>query len=151
MECIGTSSGLGRREYRDSIFQAFKRKETFATTGTRMAVRFFAGFDMESIDMDSEDMVKMLIKGVTMGADLFSQDNQTPQFLVWAQRDKLGAPLQRVQIIKGWVEMLLEPRRRKFMMLHAPTANSDPLLIDVPIMELKKIMTVQFQVMLQAS
>ena len=59
-------------------------------TGTRMAVRFFAGFDMQSIDMDSEDMVKTAYaKGVTMGADLFSQDNQTPQFLVWAQRDKL--------------------------------------------------------------
>ena len=90
---------------RDSIFQAFKRKETFATTGTRLAVRFFGGFDMKSIDLDSEDMVKnAYAKGVTMGADLFGVNNQTPQFIVWAQRDKLGAPLQRVQIIKGWVE-----------------------------------------------
>ena len=101
----GLAVAWAEENTRDSIFQAFKRKETFATTGTRMAVRFFAGFDMESIDIDSEDMVKnAYAKGVTMGADLFSQDNQTPQFLVWAQRDKLGAPLQRVQIIKGWVE-----------------------------------------------
>ena len=101
----GLAVAWAEENTRDSIFQAFKRKETFATTGTRMAVRFFAGFDMESIDIDSEDMVKnAYAKGVTMGADLFSQDNQTPQFLVWAQRDKLGAPLQRVQIIKGWAE-----------------------------------------------
>jgi hypothetical protein len=101
----GLAVAWAEENTRDSIFQAFKRKETFATTGTRMAVRFFAGFDMESINIDSEDMVKnAYAKGVTMGADLFSQDNQTPQFLVWAQRDKLGAPLQRVQIIKGWVE-----------------------------------------------
>jgi hypothetical protein len=101
----GLAVAWAEENTRDSIFQAFKRKETFATTGTRMAVRFFAGFDLESIDLESEDMVKnAYAKGVTMGADLFSQDNQTPQFLVWAQRDKLGAPLQRVQIIKGWVE-----------------------------------------------
>ena len=101
----GLAVAWAEENTRDSIFQAFKRKETFATTGTRIAVRFFAGFDMESIDLNSEDMVKnAYAKGVTMGADLFSQANQTPQFLVWAQRDKLGAPLQRVQIIKGWVE-----------------------------------------------
>jgi hypothetical protein len=101
----GLAVAWAEENTRDSIFQAFKRKETFATTGTRMAVRFFAGFDMESIDLDSEDMVKnAYAKGVTMGADLFGSNDQAPQFLVWAQRDKLGAPLQRVQIIKGWVE-----------------------------------------------
>ena len=101
----GLAVAWAEENTRDSIFQAFKRKETFATTGTRIAVRFFAGFDMKSIDLNSEDMVKnAYAKGVTMGADLFSQANHTPQFLVWAQRDKLGAPLQRVQIIKGWVE-----------------------------------------------
>ena len=101
----GLAVAWAEENTRDSIFQAFKRKETFATTGTRIALRFFAGFDMKSIDLNSEDMVKnAYAKGVTMGADLFSQANQTPQFLVWAQRDKLGAPLQRVQIIKGWVE-----------------------------------------------
>ena len=101
----GLAVAWAEENTRDSIFQAFKRKETFATTGTRLAVRFFGGFDMKSIDLDSEDMVKnAYAKGVTMGADLFGVNNQTPQFIVWAQRDKLGAPLQRVQIIKGWVE-----------------------------------------------
>ena len=123
----GLAVAWAEENTRDSIFQAFKRKETFATTGTRMALRFFAGFDMESIDLDSEDMVKnAYAKGVTMGADLFSQDNQTPQFLVWAQRDKLGAPLQRVQIIKGWVESASgTPKEQIF-----DVACSDGLLVD---------------------
>ena len=123
----GLAVAWAEENTRDSIFQAFKRKETFATTGTRMAVRFFAGFDMESIDIDSEDMVKnAYAKGVTMGADLFSQDNQTPQFLVWAQRDKLGAPLQRVQIIKGWVENASgTPKERVY-----DVACSDGLSVD---------------------
>ena len=65
-------------------------------------------------------------KGVTMGADLFSQDNQTPQFLVWAQRDKLGAPLQRVQIIKGWVESASGTPKEKVY----DVACSDGLAVD---------------------
>ena len=91
---------------RDSIFQAFKRKETFATTGTRIAVRFFAGYDLASIDIDSDSLVsEAYAKGVTMGSDLMNNDGQSPDFLVWAQRDKNGAALQRVQIIKGWIDM----------------------------------------------
>ena len=123
----GLAVAWAEENTRESIFQAFKRKETFATTGTRMALRFFAGFDMESIDLDSEDMVKnAYAKGVTMGADLFSQDNQTPQFLVWAQRDKLGAPLQRVQIIKGWVESASGTPKEQIY----DVACSDGLLVD---------------------
>ena len=123
----GLAVAWAEENTRDSIFQAFKRKGTFATTGTRMALRFFAGFDMESIDLDSEDMVKnAYAKGVTMGADLFSQDNQTPQFLVWAQRDKLGAPLQRVQIIKGWVESASGTPKEQIY----DVACSDGLLVD---------------------
>ena len=57
-----------------------------------------------------------------MGADLFSQADQTPQFLVWAQRDKLGAPLQRVQIIKGWVETASGTPKKRFTMLHVQMA-----------------------------
>ena len=90
---------------RDSIFAALKRKETFATTGTRMAVRFFAGYDMQSIDLNSESLIKeAYTKGVTMGADLMAEGTKSPDFIVWAQRDKNGSPLQRIQIIKGWID-----------------------------------------------
>ena len=60
---------------------------------------------MQSINLNSESMVRdAYVKGVTMGSDLGEQENKIPEFIVWAQRDKNGAPLQRVQIIKGWIE-----------------------------------------------
>ena len=101
----GLAVAWAEENTRDSIFAAFKRKETFATTGTRTAVRFFAGYDMQSIDLNSESLIKeAYAKGVTMGADLMAEGTQSPDFIVWAQRDKNGSPLQRIQIIKGWID-----------------------------------------------
>ena len=88
---------------RDSIYDAFRRKETFSTTGPRMKVRFFAGYDLPSID-DRDLVRKAYANGVPMGGDLFSNADQEPGFLVWVAKDANSAPLQRVQIIKGWVE-----------------------------------------------
>ena len=101
----GLAVAWAEENTRDSIFKAFKRKETFATSGTRIAVRFFAGYDLSSIDLNSDSLVSQAYdKGVTMGADLMHNEEVSPDFLVWAQKDKNGAPLQRVQIIKGWVD-----------------------------------------------
>jgi hypothetical protein len=101
----GLAAVWAEENTRDSIFKAFKRKETFATTGTRIAVRFFGGFNLSSIDLNSEMLVSQAYQnGVTMGSDLVGDGDKTPEFIVWAQRDKNGAPLQRVQIIKGWVD-----------------------------------------------
>ena len=102
----GLAVAWAEENTRESIFNAFRRKETFATTGTRIAVRFFGGFNLSSIDLDSESLVSDAYSiGVTMGSDLLSFEGQTPEFIVWAQKDKNGAPLQRVQIIKGWVDV----------------------------------------------
>ena len=103
----GLAAVWAEKNTRDSIFSAFKRKETFATTGTRIAVRFFAGYDLDSIDINSDSLVSEAYeKGVTMGSDLFhNEDQKDPQFIVWAQKDKNGAPLQRIQIIKGLMSM----------------------------------------------
>jgi len=101
----GLAAVWAEENTRDSIFKAFKRKETFATTGTRIAVRFFGGYNLSSIDLNSEMLVSQAYqKGVTMGSDLVGDGDKTPEFIVWAQRDKNGAPLQRVQIIKGWID-----------------------------------------------
>ena len=103
----GLAVAWAEENTRDSIFNAFKRKETFATTGTRLAVRFFGGYDLSTIDLNSDNMVtEAYNKGVTMGADLLSKDENVPEFIVWAQKDKDGAPLQRVQIIKGWMDSI---------------------------------------------
>jgi hypothetical protein len=90
---------------REAIYDAFRRKETFATTGPRIKVRFFAGYDIQSEWLDQTDMArKAYDSSVAMGSDLSPRDNQEPKFLVWAVRDPLAAPLQRIQIIKGYVK-----------------------------------------------
>ena len=90
---------------RDSIFAAMRRKETFATSGPRMKVRFFAGYGMdETLLSDAQLVKKAYAKGVTMGGDLKAKGNGSPDFLLWATRDPGSAPLQRLQIIKGWID-----------------------------------------------
>jgi len=91
---------------RDSIFNAFRRKETYATSGTRIKLRFFAGENLDVSSLSDDDLIKQAyLKGVPMGGDLSVLD-ASPSFLVWATRDTKGAPLQRIQIIKGWVETI---------------------------------------------
>ena len=85
---------------RDAIFDAFRRKETFATTGPRMKVRFFASFDFEDGLADDADLSsKAYAQGVTMGGDLIG-DGRAPSFLIWAMQDPNAAPLQRTQVVK---------------------------------------------------
>ena len=80
-----------------------KRKESFATTGPRMTVRFFGGFGFG--EGDTADLVKAGYgKGVPMGGDLKSSpDGKAPTFLIAAMKDPEGANLDRVQVIKGWL------------------------------------------------
>lgn len=86
---------------RESIFDAFRRKETFATTGPRIKVRFFAAGGFGKDILNAPDLVARAYKaGVSMGSDLMGQAGTSPEFLVWAQRDPGAAPLQRVQIVK---------------------------------------------------
>jgi hypothetical protein len=95
---------------RDSIFSALRRKETYATSGTRPTLRFFAG-DLDADLCDSPDMIERAYQqGVPMGGDVYRLENdRAPRFLVSAQKDggtatSPGTDLQRVQIIKGWVD-----------------------------------------------
>ena len=88
---------------RESIYDAFRRKETFGTSGTRMKVRFFGGYDLPDID-DVDMLKKSYDVGVPMGGDLLGEEAGTPSFIVWVAKDPNSAPLDRVQIIKGWVE-----------------------------------------------
>ena len=90
---------------RESIFDAFRRKETFATTGPRMRVRFFAGYDYPADLADDPDLVAAAYAGgVAMGGELVAPGRRVPKFLVWANRDPASNPLARLQVIKGWIE-----------------------------------------------
>ena len=89
---------------REAIYDAFRRKETFATTGPRIKVRFFAGYDLQKEMLQSNDMVSTLYStSTTMGGDLERDGSSIPQFVVWGVRDSLGAPFLRIQVIKGFV------------------------------------------------
>ena len=90
---------------RAAIFDALKRRESFATSGTRIRVRFFGGFGLEEAIAGAADQVAAAYEaGVPMGGDLEGGNAAAPSFLVWALRDPENAWLQRAQVIKGWLE-----------------------------------------------
>jgi hypothetical protein len=90
---------------RASLYDAMRRRETFATSGPRIRVRFFGSFDFPAGIADSPDIIgQAYASGVPMGGVLPAPAGQAPSFLVWAARDPTEGWLQRVQIIKGWVE-----------------------------------------------
>ena len=91
---------------REAIFDAMERKETYATTGPRMAVRFFGGWDFTDNDLRSRAPAFIgYEKGVPMGSDLSAgTGDKAPNFMVYALRDPIGANLDRIQIVKGWLD-----------------------------------------------
>ena len=90
---------------REAIYDAFRRKETFATSGPRIKVRFFAGYELSNAQLNSQNLLSELYKNAAaMGSTLLAEDKKSPSFLVWAIADAQGAPLQRTQVIKGWLE-----------------------------------------------
>ncbi len=90
---------------RDAIFDGFRRKETFATSGPHIKVRFFGGFGFDQeIAAASDAIAQAYAGGVPMGGDLMRQADQAPHFYAWASRDPDTQSLQRLQIVKGWIE-----------------------------------------------
>jgi hypothetical protein len=101
---------------RASIFDAMQRKEVYGTTGPRMIVRFFGGWNYTDQDLNSrQPAFRGYEKGVPMGGDLLPRgDADAPTFMAYALRDPIGANLDRVQIVKGWVDADGETRERVY-------------------------------------
>jgi hypothetical protein len=102
----GYAAVWARENTRASIWDAMQRRETYATTGSRMVVRFFGGWDFVPQDANSRQPGYLgYTKGVPMGGDLLdAPKGRSPTFLVAALKDPIGANLDRYQIIKGWLD-----------------------------------------------
>jgi hypothetical protein len=102
----GLTAVWARENTREALIAAMKRKEVYATTGTRISVRVFGGWDFEEEDILSADFTATgYRRGVPMGGSLINApEGSAPKFLIRALRDPDGANLDRVQVIKGWLD-----------------------------------------------
>jgi hypothetical protein len=101
---------------REALFDAMERRETYATTGPRMLVRFFGGWDFAAADAHTrQPAVVGYKKGIPMGGDLSKAPaGKSPTFLVAALKDPVGANLDRIQVVKGWVDAKGNRKERIF-------------------------------------
>jgi hypothetical protein len=106
MVASGLAGVWAKENTREAIFDAMMRKETYATTGSRMLVRFFGGWDFEPSDaMTTLPASIGYAKGIPMGGDLVGDPaGRSPSFLVAALKDPLSGNLDRIQIVKVWLE-----------------------------------------------
>lgn len=105
----GLAGVWAQENTRESIFDAIARKETFATSGPRIRLRFFGSFDYRADMMQSAELLhEAYARGVPMGGTLEPpaprDDSPTPAFAIWVARDPEGANLDRLQVVKGWVD-----------------------------------------------
>jgi hypothetical protein len=102
----GLAAIWARENTREALFEAMQKKETYATTGTRITVRFFGGWDYDEDDVFRPDAVEIgYDQGVPMGGDLAeAPSGKAPVFMVAAAKDPWSGNLDRLQVIKGWVD-----------------------------------------------
>ncbi len=112
---------------REALFDAMERKETYATTGPRMVVRFFGGWEFEGRDANTRSpAIVGYTKGVPMGGDLRDAPaGRAPTFLVAALKDPIGANLDRIQIIKGWLDSKGQVQEKVFDVVWAGDRKPD--------------------------
>ena len=111
----GLAAVWARENTREGIFNAMQKKEAYATTGTRIVVRFFGGWNYGAADVYRPDVVSLGYReGVPMGGDLASMPDgkKAPTFMVGAMKDPWSGNLDRIQIIKGWIDAKGEQQER---------------------------------------
>ena len=110
----GLAAVWARENTREALFDAMTRKEVYATTGSRISVRVFAGWDFKADEVERQDFAKQGYKrGVPMGGDLTAAPSgKAPSFMIRALRDPDNANLDRMQVIKGWLDSRGETHER---------------------------------------
>ncbi len=123
----GLTAAWAVENSRDALFESFRNRETYSTSGPRITIRFFGGWDYPADLCDNPDFVSIgYEKGVPMGGDLpQSGDVTVPTFVVWAEKDPgveghPGTDLQQIQIIKGWIDANGEPHEKVYTVAGDP-------------------------------
>ncbi len=127
MGAQGLAAVWAEENTREAILAAMKRREVYATTGPRIALRFYAGWDI-SLDVLADAEGQSLAAAVPMGGELMATDeDRSPQFVIQAMADPLSGTLDRVQMVKGWVDSSGDARERVF---DVAWSGDDRLLAD---------------------
>jgi len=119
MSASGIAAVWAESNTRDAILKAFRRREVYATTGPRIAVRVFGGWDYTAADVQVSPIESVgYSRGVPMGADLppipDDPEKAAPRFLVHAMKDLKSGNLDRIQIVKGWIDAAGQVHERVF-------------------------------------
>lgn len=125
----GLAAVWAEENTRDSLFEGMKRREAYATSGPRIVLRFFAGWGFDEAIVDDPNPVEVATEGgVPMGGVLEPGvgSDESPTFFVWAAADWMSAPLQRVQIVKGWIDADGETHESVYDVVCADGLEVDP-------------------------
>lgn len=130
-EIYASSAGLAavwaNENTREALFDSLRRKETYATTGSRIILRFLAGYYLNAEDLDTQGGVdEAYWLNVPMGGSLKGKADRAPSFFVWALKDPDRNNLERVQIIKGWLDHTGAQHERVYDVACASGAQIDP-------------------------
>jgi hypothetical protein len=104
MGAQGLAAVWAEENTRESILRAMKRRETYATTGPRIGLRFYGGYDLDASSLEASTFPHQRSGAVPMGGELNQKEGSTPVFLVHAMADPKSGALDRIQIVKGWVD-----------------------------------------------
>jgi uncharacterized protein DUF3604 len=128
MLASGYAGVWARENTRKALFDAMKRKEAYATTGSRMIVHLFGGWDFEPRDANTRMPAAVgYEKGVPMGGDLRDAPaGMSPNFLAAAMKDPLSGNLDRIQIIKGWLDAKGKPQEKVYDVAWSGGRTPDP-------------------------
>ena len=124
----GLAAVWAKENTREAIFDAMERKEVYATTGSRIGVRFFGGWDFTEEDITSRTPAFTgYRKGVPMGGDLPAapEEASAPTFMVYALKDPIGANLDRIQIVKGWLNKNGETQEKVYNVVWSGNRKPD--------------------------
>ena len=114
MGAQGLAAVWAEENTRESIMQAMKRRETYATTGPRIGLRFYGGYGLDAIALEASAFPYESSGAVPMGGELEPKEGSAPVFLVHAMADPKSGTLDRIQIVKGWVDKAGEANEQVF-------------------------------------